>query len=57
MAGTKRAPGDVYEGHGEDSVAPSVKKGTFEQVGTVIPLQANAISPNQKTKTSSGGEQ
>lgn len=53
----KKAPNQEYEGHGEASVAPSPKKGTFQQVGTVIPLQSRAISPNQKTSTSSGGEQ
>jgi hypothetical protein len=57
MAETKRAPAGVFEGHGDDSKAPSVKKGTFEQVGSVIPLQAKAISPNVKSGNSSGGEQ
>ena len=57
MAETKRAPFAVYEGHGDDSKAPSVKKGTFEQVGSVIPLMAKGISPNEKKGTSSGGEQ
>jgi hypothetical protein len=54
---TKKAPTEQYEGHGESSVAPSVKKGTFEQVGTFIPMASKAISPNVKTSTSSGGEQ
>lgn len=57
MAETKRAPAGVYEGHGEDSKAPSVKKGTFIQVGSVIPLQSKAISANVKSGNPSGGEQ
>lgn len=52
-----KAPSQQMEGHGDDSKAPSPKKGTFEQVGSVIPLQAKAISPNVKNSTSSGGEQ
>lgn len=54
----KKAPAEQYEGHGESSVAPSPKKGTFLQVGTVIPnLATKGTSPNVKTSTSSGGEQ
>ena len=47
------------EGHGEDASKPSVKKGTFIGVGTYAPVvsAADAISPNRKTGTSSGGEQ
>lgn len=47
------------EGHGEDSAKPTVKKGTFIGVGTYAPLASSgdAISPNRKTGTSSGGEQ
>lgn len=44
-------------GHGEDAPKPQVKKGTFIGVGTYVPLQNEAISPNRKTGTSSGGEQ
>lgn len=47
----------AYEGHGDDSKAPSVRKGSFEQVGSVIPLKESATSPNRKSGTSSGGEQ
>jgi hypothetical protein len=57
MATTKKAPSQEFEGHGESSVAPSIKKGVFQQVGTVIPLQAKAISPNVKSGNPSGGEQ
>jgi len=45
------------EGHGEDSPKPNVKKGTFMGVGTYAPLASEAISPNRKSGSSSGGEQ
>jgi hypothetical protein len=45
------------EGHGEDASKPSVKKGTFIAVGTYAPLSGEAISPNKKSGTSSGGQQ
>jgi hypothetical protein len=47
------------EGHGEEAAKPGVKKGTFIGVGTYAPLSSagDAISPNRKTGTSSGGEQ
>ena len=45
------------EGHGEDAAKPTVKKGTFTGVGTYAPTIGEAISPNRKTGTSSGGEQ
>jgi hypothetical protein len=54
---TKRAPSQQFEGHGDDTKAPSLKKGTFEQVGSVIPLQSKPISPNVKSGNPSGGEQ
>ena len=54
---TKQAPKETFEGHGESSTAPSVKKGTVMFVGTTVPLASKAISPNEKTSTSSGGEQ
>lgn len=54
---TKRAPDEEYEGHGESSKAPMVKKGTYMQVGTVVDISTKAISPNTKSGTSSGGEQ
>jgi hypothetical protein len=57
MATTKRAPSQECEGHGDDSKAPSVKKGVFEQVGSVIPLQTKPISANVKSGNPSGGEQ
>jgi hypothetical protein len=57
MATKKALTVEVYEGHGDGSTAPSVRKGTFQQVGSVVPLAARAISPNVKNSTSSGGEQ
>ncbi len=45
------------EGHGEPSNAPPLRKGKFHQVGTVVPLSKQATSPNQKSGSSSGGEQ
>ena len=54
---TKQAPTERYEGHGEDSKWPPVKKGEFMAVGTAVPLQSKAISPNVKEGASSGGEQ
>lgn len=57
MAMTKRAAAEPYEGHGENSEAPSVKKGTVIQVGTYIPMQTKAMSPNVKSGNPSGGEQ
>lgn len=47
------------EGHGEDAAKPTVKKGTFIGVGTYAPVvsASDAISPNRKSGTSSGGEQ
>jgi hypothetical protein len=54
---TKRAPSEIFEGHGDSSVAPSIKKGTFLQVGSVVPMQTRPISPNAKTGNPSGGEQ
>lgn len=47
------------EGHGEESSKPTVKKGTFIGVGTYAPIvpTMDAISPNKKSGSSSGGEQ
>jgi hypothetical protein len=50
------------EGHGEESKAPHPKKGTFFQIGTYaegtfFTTFPKAISANQKSGTSSGGEQ
>jgi hypothetical protein len=52
-----REKAEMFEGHGEDSKAPSIKKGTFLQVGTVIPMSSKGISPNVKEGNPSGGEQ
>jgi hypothetical protein len=56
MATKRETPAEAYEGHGDNSKAPSVRKGTFEQVGSVVDLSTKAISPNVKTGPSSGGE-
>jgi len=57
MATKKERPTEVYEGHGDNTSAPSVKKGTYMQVGTVVELSTRTFSANDKTGTSSGGEQ
>ena len=63
MASKKESPSSEYEGHGENSRPPSVKKGEFCAIGTYIDDGAmnstfpKGISPNVKTGTSSGGEQ
>lgn len=46
-------------GHGEDSPKPTVKKGTFISPATFAPLASSgdAVSPNRKTGTPSGGQQ
>ena len=47
-----------YEGHDEPSKAEDlVRKGKFDQVGTVVNLAQKGISPNVKVGSSSGGEQ
>lgn len=62
MASTKLNKQD-YEGHGESSKPPSVKKGKFEAVGTYMDTGAmtttfpKGISPNVKTGASGGMEQ
>jgi hypothetical protein len=54
----RKAPAPGFEGHDEPSKATGlVRKGTFEQVGTVVNLSQTGISPNVKTGSSSGGEQ
>lgn len=55
-AGRVRADDSVKEGHGESSRAPAVRKGTYQQVGTVVELSQRAISPNVKSGSGSGGE-
>lgn len=63
MASTKKFGGIDPEGHGENSKAPSVRKGKFEAVGTYMDTGAmtstfpKGIGPNVKTGTSSGMEQ
>lgn len=53
----KREAAEKYEGHGDNSKAEGVKKGTFLQVGTVVPLSHRPLSVNQKTGHGGGGEQ
>lgn len=63
MASTKTKMSSMYEGHGESSTPPSVRKGKFEAVGTYLDSGAmtstfpKGTSPNVKTGTSSGQEQ
>lgn len=54
----RKAPAAGNEGHDEPSkVAGLIRKGRYDQVGTVINLSQSGISPNSKVGTSSGGEQ
>lgn len=63
MGSIKQKEEAGYEGHGENSMPPSVKKGKFEAIGTFIDSGAQTttfpkgIGPNVKTGTSSGMEQ
>ena len=63
MSQTKLKTLAGYEGHGENSTPPSLKKGKFEAIGTFIDSGAmtttfpKALGPNMKTGTSSGMEQ
>jgi hypothetical protein len=52
----KREAAERREGHGEGSKVDGVKKGTFMQVGTVIPLNHKPISTDAKTGHGGGGE-
>ena len=53
----RKAPAPGYEGHDEPSkVTGLVRKGTYEQVGTVVNLSQSGISVNQKTGHSGQGE-
>jgi hypothetical protein len=48
---------DVREGHGDDSMVPSVSKGTFMDVGvTYTPLDHSPMSANKKSGGPSGTE-
>lgn len=63
MATTKLKQQPGYEGHGESSSAPTVRKGKLYAVGTYIDsgqmssCYPKGTSPNVKTGTSSGQEQ
>jgi hypothetical protein len=56
----KKEVGERREGHGDtSSLTTPIRKGTFMQVGTVIPLDHvgnTAVSVNVKTKHEGGGE-
>jgi hypothetical protein len=40
--------GGYKENHGEDSQTNKITKGTYYQVGTVMPMTENAVSVNKK---------
>jgi hypothetical protein len=53
---TVKTPQDKnYEGHGEPSKAPNVRKGEYMQVGTVAELAERPTSVNQKTPVAEHG--
>jgi hypothetical protein len=48
---------DQREGHGDPTQSnQSVRKGTYRQVGSAVPLSDKAISPNSKSGSPSGGQ-
>lgn len=54
----KKEVGERREGHGDTSAITntSIRKGTFMQVGTVIPLNHKPISTDLKSGHEGGGE-
>lgn len=52
----KREASETREGHGENSKVGGVRKGTYIQVGTVIPLSHKPISTDMKSGHEGGGE-
>jgi hypothetical protein len=55
--GVKKESGERREGHGDTSTLnTSVRKGTFMQVGTVIPLNHKPVSTDMKSGHEGGGE-
>lgn len=57
--GVAKLDNSAKEGHGDDSYIPKVKKGMFIDGGGTyqqLPTGSEAISPNKKSGTSSGGE-
>ena len=54
--GIRVDPEGGMEGHGDDTqhADKAVKKGTFMQVGTCVPLAKEAYSPNRKSGTANG---
>ena len=53
----KREKAETYEGHGENSKVEGVTKGTYMQVGTVVPVSHKGISVNQKTGHEGSGRE
>ena len=45
----KREKAETREGHGDSSKVEGISKGTFMQVGSVVPVSQKGISVNQKT--------
>jgi hypothetical protein len=52
----KREKAETYEGHGDSSKVEGVRKGTYLQVGSVVPLSHAAVSVNQKTGHEGSGK-
>jgi hypothetical protein len=51
-----RKNGGYKENHGDDSMVNKTTKGTFYQVGTVMPMTENAVSVNRKEPGHERGE-
>lgn len=55
MSTTKTPQDKGYEGHGENTKAPNVRKGEYHQVGTVASLAEQGTSVNEKSPTNEAG--
>jgi hypothetical protein len=53
----KREKSETHEGHGDNSKVGGVTKGTYLQVGSVVPLTQRATSVNQKTGHEGAGRE
>ena len=53
----KREKAEQYEGHGDNSKVEGVSKGSYMQVGSVVPVSQKAISVNQKTGHEGSGRE
>jgi hypothetical protein len=53
----KREKAEVREGHGDNSKVEGVTKGTFMQVGSVVPVSHKATSVNQKSGHEGAGSE